>query len=1515
MAGVAMTSDGATPDSLENRINAAREQGHVVDNLNSAFNNKPVGEFLLAPKSKDLRYAILIYNIDILPEKATFSAGIAFREPRNNQLIALNTDQVSFYFTQGLTGPVRLYLLKNVITNLGYNCQIEFEGGLNKTWATFDCDGLRDFNITGLARFNQEYLVPLDAKLKPIADSSLTASFRCQASTWDDITASISISPFELKGLNGYAFKIQDAAMDLSETHNPAGLSFPPPYQNLPELSFGIELWEGFYLKNGAVLFPEHFTGPNAPRVEVGINNLFIDKQGFSGSIYGTNLLSLDKGNLGGWRISISRAEVTVLWNSLEKTSLTGLLGLPVLPDTQALGYTAILGLHDSYNFTVNTEKPLIVPAFKVAQLRLEKGSYVSISIQQSKINLLADLTGSFSIVNQSQTADADARMKLPSIAFQGFRISNQAPKIAIQWLGLTNDAGQANVSGFPVTLSQIGAGEENGRTFISARLMLNFRDKISAAGGFKIYAQMEQQNNKDRFVFKKLQLDQAEIHVEYSKFRFDGILVFIRKDTVYGDGFNGNISFKVDMQPNAIAGSCQILFGNVNYNRYWYFDAALNADKGIPISPAVQLKGFLGGAWQGMRTLRQSETLLSQAFGKSSTGRVYVPDAQANLGLRAGVFLESTGTGAFQSHAVLEMQFLRNDGLEKILIYGSADFLNKGQLPDFNSFKTNTTQLVSFAKAEDYVSTYQPTGKVSAALYIMLDFKNNVYSGDLGLYVNAAKAGSGLIGSGKRGFAGKVSLYFSQTDWYVWVGNSLAPISVQATAGKLAKINGSLYIMTGTKVLPPPDLPEIIQYYTGVRNPEDSREVQTLANGLSFAFGGLISAEAGSEYQSGSLKLYAKANCTVGTDIQIQRIPNNMVCQSTNETPGIDGWFAKGKFYAAMNVKLGGGFKNFNIDVANLGLGLVMSGEGPQPFYGHGTARITVNLAMLKLNADLDFELGEPCDPQMKKSINPDFITITYPSDGATNVSTLSQPLVSFALPVNTPFKDANGKEYRFFVSRLDLRSPYVPKGTWQFSEDFTHVKFNQTIEFGANALHTIEVRVELQENISGKWNTVVQNKVPISETKTTNFRTGNSSINIPVSNIVASWPALQQVNFHKSIYPTGKIVLQVAQPSLFKASGQRVISRFTSNTSGEIWESAVTESGNTLSFQIPSGLAAGRVYKLRLVRQSNSIPLTNNAGGGSTITTGMSGPSGVSVGLNKIPSSNTAILLCEYHFRNTLQSTLSAKSIFAKQTNALTAANADLTGSYSLTSGEYFEAAEWNPYTNKPRILPQIQIQATAWFRNSVNPNLYGLYSALPPKIKLFVHFFRDTTQNGFIPVHAHSFRQSQISSAILGSRHFSGAPFTFADNQFEYSFTGISLMKQDLADLKHGLNSFIIQASLADLQMLSKILSATTTPSLMSSAPVSASTAFPSVLTTSPGSSFVSAMPVAVSTSAAIPLTPAPSPTATLRNILISRVQALTFSNPASGTIFPVTATYYNLIPSDSRVKQQLWSLSVK
>ncbi|MBL0739668.1 hypothetical protein [Chryseolinea lacunae] len=114
------------------------------------------------------------------------------------------------------------------------------------------------------------------------------------------------------------------------------------------------------------------------------------------------------------------------------------------------------------------------------------------------------------------------------------------------------------------------------------------------------------------------------------------------------------------------------------------------------------------------------------------------------------------------------------------------------------------------------------------------------------------------------------------------------------------------------------------------------------------------------------------------------------------------------------------------------------------------------------------------------------------------------------------------------------------------------------------------------------------------MEETKETNFTSGVGPDHIPPSNVLVSYPMVEQLNFYPKEYNQGFIQLRKGQPDLFNPGPEWKQALYFTNVDAKTNLSATlsySASDKRISFTIPNGFQNDRLHKLEIL----NVPSAN--------------------------------------------------------------------------------------------------------------------------------------------------------------------------------------------------------------------------------------------------------------------------------------------------------------------------------
>ncbi|MFN6944817.1 MAG: hypothetical protein ACK4ND_07695 [Cytophagaceae bacterium] len=1262
-------------------------------------------------------YAIIIDSVIFTPSGAYFNAHCVLELPWNENRIYFSANGIEFH-PGGLTGKFRLNLVREERIPFGQNNLI-IKADLQKTFVEFSCEGFQSFGFKAEYEFSKDLLVRENSDGSLNHSEQVRVEFEVTGADLNDIIARAAIPPFQVKGLTGFGFYVEDAILDLSDLNNPSGINFPLEYQPILN-SYGItNLWQGIYLREVNVKIPSKYEKRGSPRVEFGVRDLILDHHGLTGMFYGRELIPIEQGDLGGWAFSLDSLGVRLVANQLSTAGFDGQLQLPVMKEDKSLRYAGIIEKNDNYFFNVLSSDKIDIPLW-AAKAELAPGSSIEVTVANKKFQTKAILHGKL-YVNAPFGKDPDNKAKLAGVSFEGLTIQSIAPYLTVQQFGLdeSGDDGQANLSNFPISLknvSYISEGEKVGISFLFAVNLSKPEDKgFAGEAGLRVMGEMV---NGDRrsYRFDNIYLDKIRLDVDADAFRLKGELDIYRNDVVYGRGFKGMID--AWFQPGiGVAATAQ--FGNVNGFRYWYVDAKAILSTGIPIMPGVGIYGFIGGAYhkmrQGTAQMERAEpgmpvilTDNSDQSGVSFSGAVYVPDANIGLGLKAGVVLATLPKpDPLNADVVFEIQFNSNGGINMIGFSGEAYVMTP-------------------------LSKRDGTASVYGGFAMQFDIPNKTLHANLQVHVNAGP----VKGIGENYKAGWCVLHFAPQEWYIYVGTPENRVGI--TLFNALKVGG--YFVAGTEIpgfpAPPPEVASIL----GEADFDMMRDENALGGGGGFAFGAAIAMSTGDKT---FLMFYGSFDAGIGFDIMMKNYGNSVRCAGRSEPMGMKGWYASGQLYAYVQGSVGINAKVFGqqrkVEILSLGVAAILQAKLPNPTWMQGTVggRYSVLGGLISGNCKFQLTIGEECQMVAGGSVlaTIKIIEDITPSVGASDVSVFNSPQALFNLPVEKTFElvDFDGRP-RFFRAKLDYLK--VLDGSTEIRGEIVANSHQDVYVFNSHDILppekkiSVKVKVVFEELIMNAWRPVVVDGAVQTESKESDFTTGKAPDHIPHSNVAYSYPVLNQYNYLKNESSHGYVTLIKGQPYLFNTDNGKwnFAGRLAQGGNGNIINLGISYDGEAkqVNYSIPQNIENSTLYTFRFLRipASENKMLDANVSETSTESTSEAGTMAIKTksaeGVRENLQEKEIFIT---HFRTSIHNTFIQKMQSFKYSNGGTwpIANGVHELSTSLQGDEVFDKFEIH---GKERMQPLISFDATLsdnYYTSHVHPLVYDGYPLLG-RIRIF-------------------------------------------------------------------------------------------------------------------------------------------------------------------------------------------------
>jgi len=982
------------------------------------------------------------------------------------------------------------------------------------TYATWDCEGFKDLFISAEVEFPRSWLKP-----SPDTDSTklVKAHFNTRAEKrgngWQWM-ASANLDQCEITSAPGFKLLVQDMVFDYSTSRNPETISFPSGYTGNT-----TNEWKGFFIRRASFILPDKLKTFENENPSLTVDNLIIDRTGFTANIVAANIIQYPRGNFGDWGASLDSIKFRFVSSSLQLGYMRGRIKVSIFDSS--LVYTGTVAhLVDStklsYQFliqppdTINTSWDIKLSLYPSSRIELTdtSGSFFAQAILSGSMTLQGDL-GSISKIGFS------------GITFQNWGIKSTSPHFIKGTYSFASP--QHSLSGFPVTISDIDivTGTRGGRFAggVKFTIGVNLQPGSNAISGnttLSVWAKMGSDTGPQHFVFDGVELEGISINADLGAVKIIGSVNLYNAHSVYGNGFRGAVD-AVFVNQFAVSATAQ--FGSVNNYRYWYVDAKALMPTGIPIFSGVGIYGFGGGAWYHMR--KSGETSLSTTPpptdtslvpGRTNSGFTYTPDNNINFGFRATIILGThPSPDAFNGDVSLEAEFLSGGGISRVSILG------------------NGYMLCSI--------TNRSSAKVRADVNMEYNFPNRTFHGVFNVNINATP----FTGSGQ------MVLHFAPDVWFIKIGEPSNKITVKLA--NWLQVGG--YFMVGMNLPAPPPLPSEIQslfptFSTQPRNP-------AIQQGNGFAFGASVDINTG---RKTFLIFYGQARFMGGFDMALLNYGPGTTCEGSSGTIGVNGWYAMGQIYVYASASIGLHvdlwFVDGDFEILNIAAGAALQGAGPNPTWIKGVigGRYRILGGAIKGTCNFEFKLGTECIPVVENPLaRIDLISDVNPASGSTNVDVFTEPQVALNFEANTPFEleemptspsqPARVRTFRIKLNPVTLRrssdNQSIPSNL-VISQDKYSAYLSPFDVLGANTQYKFRAVAYGEELISGVWQSARRNDGSvIQQSVETNFTTGAAPDYIPQSNVAYTYPLNGNKYFLQDECRNGVVQLITGQPNLF--------------------------------------------------------------------------------------------------------------------------------------------------------------------------------------------------------------------------------------------------------------------------------------------------------------------------------------------------------------------------------------------
>ncbi len=1228
-------------------------------------------------KPDGVKYTIMINKMVFFPNKAAqLDAKLTTKIPGINRNYTFVSKGTSFH-PGGMSGESRLMLPGKISVPLQGKFRLNILTENNNSYVSWDCNGFKKFSLDASVDICPSIIVPVDANLKPDTTSYVTSKFYISVEDLESVVVELSIQPFEVRRLPGFVWSVDRAVFDFSDKSTPAGMQFPINYNHPDVSSKGApgKLWQGFYMKSARVKLPDAITQSDTTDqfdidfqtgavtdtqlihnqvrkgITVGVQNLVIDYTGFSGAIFGTDLLTLEEGKIGTWRMSVDSIAVNVKQNIPNGGAFMGKLRIPMF-DSTTLGYKAvIMPMTSQYLFKVDVKDQMVLKsgAMGGSSFVIDKNSAISVEYTELKgfiAKAVLNGTATFSSPVKSQdngspgqTASGPAKdsLQIHGIAFQDLELSTKEPYLKPGTWQYSSNGKQDELGKFPITINAIGfikdqVTEEVGFVIdADVNLMKDTSGGFAAGGRIMVLCNIDVIDGVQQWSFSRVKVERLSLDVSGPGYAFKGRIDFFENNPVFGTGMRGAI--RASFQPKIEVGAV-IQFGEVDGYRYWFADAAVSFAPGVPLGPSgLSLYGFGGGAYYHMRREGFSKVTLPEptpgsskdslsfddipsALGQSLTGIKYVPDNSILIGIKAMVALGTASREVFNAELQFEINFNASGGLNQIGFLGDARFMTPPG-PDQDP-------------------------QLRVVLDMLYDFPNESFHAQLDVYVNAA--GGVIRGAYPLGLAGTGVIHADPKDWYIHLGTpdnrvrlaldpkGMANMKAKKSGGGRTAAQDSLipdigimltaYLDVGTII---PDFPTPFSHNPAIRS-----KVQAILGDIDLPArtGNPLLDQGGGIIFGATLDVimpeltflifYAEFAASLGFDVMLKNYGPTARCagnEASDQPIGINGWYATGQFFAYIAGAIGIKVNIFGIkgkfEILSLAAAAVLQAKLPEPFWARGIVggQYRILGGLIKGKCRFEFEAGKVCDIvgasqlaglEMISSVTPD-------GNSASEVDVFIRPQVAFNIAIGEVFTLTNDNgddiDYKPRLTEfaiIDSKSKQAINGQidWNYANDL--LAFKPFDVLTGNRKYELKVRVQFDTRKEGEgWKLLLngENK-PEQQERIVEFTTGPAPDYIPEHNIAYSYPVINQYQFLKGESANGYVKLKQGQPYLFDVDRDKWnLEAYTIQNAEIVSTSALSYNGSDR--QVNFAIAANQIKgnELTHLRLVNAPAIANVA------------------------------------------------------------------------------------------------------------------------------------------------------------------------------------------------------------------------------------------------------------------------------------------------------------------------------
>lgn len=905
----------------------------------------------------------------------------------------------------------KFYLLKDIKTKIE-GLDFAIIGGEGKTYVKWDRQGYQGIKLSAKLSVPDSVIIAKDGK--KIDNVDINTSFN----SWSNWEAEISIPDFKLAFCKDLSFDGLKARYD--HKIDATGIVFSNLKMRLPDYIKGLD--------------------------NISVESASISSSGFNLNLVKKNILSIDKGSIGGWGFSIDNLEFNIADNIFKTSNIAGKIKIPFFENEIAYGGSpATKDNALNLGITVKIGDNSSTKFLHYFNAEIAKTSKINIG-NDGKIEAVLD-----GGVKVDEKSGCDFGF---SATFSGFTIgtnyNDAEPKLDLKignWGTSTDSNNTWNGFGFQIkefAFKDDTTGDNIELEFsVSADLQLG-EGKFKIAGACKPIFKFDINKKTKEVSNPSFTLGSVMVAGEFSAVKLYGYLTMFDNDEKWGKGIRGDIdcTFPLKLQVKS-----KVCFGktikNEKNKKYFFADAAFKLPPELGINTgAINIYGFGGAFWWNLEVSGKDFSRDTVSDKNPVSHLKTMGQSEATVATSSGIELVPyTGSGSAFGFAA-DVYFCSSVG-GPYMYNGQVGLglaFEKGSFANLNL--NGKIRVIGDGDEDD--SKYVSTGKVGIAI------TDTSFSASAELYVNVLGVTKAVVPLGLRfdwkngDFAFELGKPYYRPKGCDSEGDTWC-IGSEFNIPGVLDINVTLqgYFCAGT--LLNYDMPPLPQRVIDLLGSDNSKVKRGKAGTKKESAGIMMGTRYSLDFNFSFGPIYAKFESDIGFDLEIKQSKGQQ-CADGRKIEGLNGYYCRGQLYAFIagdvGVKLSFFGKDRKFSLCSVEAGALLRGGFPNPTWFKGAVAVKGEIlgGLITFNTSARFTVGSECkDPDQEldiviiDEINPGFRKL---EDAEKQVeeqrpSIYAVLAVTTFVPMNSPVQllsltDTESDKletYRFTFERVELR------------------------------------------------------------------------------------------------------------------------------------------------------------------------------------------------------------------------------------------------------------------------------------------------------------------------------------------------------------------------------------------------------------------------------------------------------------------------------------------------------------